>query len=560
MPHGFDSMFAWTIFIFLLTGFTLFCWMGSFYIFEHPEKASNYHLLKRLHKIEEPQRFEITTAPRGEFLKPSQLLQRYGVLTPMDIKRLNEKLFRNFLRNYHQTRELVTYATGMYKVLMVVPLTKKNIFYPGVVTLLQSLEEPKILLEQVFTSNLTNLPALEASVSLSQELKLEKPRDLSALIFLEMLSDGRLKLTTMPLLYGTYGTTGNRKSTFTLQPPENINIEAGLPLLSKKQVGSVNQTLSATSRKLTSVDSASTPSTPLNKENRLLSKVADEEHDLSKFAQADYRKPPEGRAERERVGQPSGAQIRSRQETLEEESIEVTEQSTLTVEFPKESTIPKAIPINKPTILPAIPLNAPSASKTSIDPKIQPTLLSISEPSQHEPATPATPSLAQPFSSTPTTLPSKPDDTTTSTLSSESISPAISTRTPENTTIPNNPSNNTWPLYDPGKMPRGRMLSPIEVEPLAQQGFSGERLYLSGDFAVIASSDHRALLRYQPASTNLPMSHLATIRVIVEYPSATIPPAIGTSLSQDCLHPLMVTDVKKETNGTINLYVRSIIK
>jgi hypothetical protein len=65
-----DGLFGWTVFIFLLIGFVFLCWMGSYYIFAHPEKAANHRLLMRLHKLEEPQRFEITAAPRGEFLKP----------------------------------------------------------------------------------------------------------------------------------------------------------------------------------------------------------------------------------------------------------------------------------------------------------------------------------------------------------------------------------------------------------------------------------------------------------------------------------------------------------
>ena len=36
-----DGLFGWTIFIFILIGFVFLCWMGSYYIFAHPEKATN---------------------------------------------------------------------------------------------------------------------------------------------------------------------------------------------------------------------------------------------------------------------------------------------------------------------------------------------------------------------------------------------------------------------------------------------------------------------------------------------------------------------------------------
>jgi hypothetical protein len=61
-------------------------------------------------------------------------------------------------------------------------------------------------------------------------------------------------------------------------------------------------------------------------------------------------------------------------------------------------------------------------------------------------------------------------------------------------------------------------------------------------------------------SSDLPIGRIGKIRIIVEYPPETRPPETGTSLSQDRLHPLMVTDVKKEKEGTMNIYLRSITK
>ncbi len=102
-------------------------------------------------------------------------------------------------------------------------------------------------------------------------------------------------------------------------------------------------------------------------------------------------------------------------------------------------------------------------------------------------------------------------------------------------------------------------MNPTEFPTLADQGFMGERLYVQGDFAVTASGEHRAVLRYQSATTDLPIGRTGKIRIIVDYPQGTIPPAEGVSLSQDRLHPLMITDVKKEKDGTIDLYVREIV-
>lgn len=540
MPHGFDSMFAWTIFIFLLTGFTFFCWMGSFYIFGHPEKVANYHLLKKLHKLEEPQRFEITAAPRGEFLKPSQLLERYGVLPPLEITRLNETWIRNFLRNYHQMRGLVAYATGTYKILMVAPLTQKNIFYPGMVTLLQSLEEPKVLLEQVFTSNNENLPALEASLVPGQEIKLEKPQDLSVIIFLEHLANGRLKFTTMPLLYGTYGTQGMGQNTFSLEPPEHLNIEGGLPILAKKQIQSFNQAPATTSQ----------PSMDLN------AQTAPEENPLNKQSSSQEIKRALVRINKEET-KPLPPKVPLVPQVVQEPTPSTALKTTQ--QIAPGANIPRAIPLNAPRILPAIPVTSPSTSQNSIDRTTKSNApMSLAAEKTTSPGSETTSSFIPSVASNTTPLPSP--QVVEPIQSSSPIENAPPQGGIENTSITSNPSLSTWPLYEPGKMPRGRLLGPKEFETLGDQGALGKRLYISGDFSVTASGDHNAVLRYQAGVMNLPVSLCASIRIIVDYPSGILPPAIGTSLSQDRLHPLMITDVKRETNGTLNIYVRSITK
>ena len=43
-----DNLFLWTVFILLLIGFAIACWLGSCYIFGHPENARSYKILKKL--------------------------------------------------------------------------------------------------------------------------------------------------------------------------------------------------------------------------------------------------------------------------------------------------------------------------------------------------------------------------------------------------------------------------------------------------------------------------------------------------------------------------------
>src|SRR5256886_16648950 len=94
--------FAWTVAILLLTGFALAAWLGSFYIFDQPERPDSYRILQRLHKIDPPKRFELTAAPAGEFLTAKQLYDRYIGMGRAELARANAELPRNYIRNYRQ--------------------------------------------------------------------------------------------------------------------------------------------------------------------------------------------------------------------------------------------------------------------------------------------------------------------------------------------------------------------------------------------------------------------------------------------------------------------------
>src|SRR5438270_1051871 len=115
-PRSRTNYFAWTVAILLLTGFTLAAWLGSFYIFDQPERPDSYRILQRLHKIELPKRFELTAAPAGEFLNAKQLYERYVEMGSAELAKTNAELARNYIRNYFQVRALVPYVGGRYKI------------------------------------------------------------------------------------------------------------------------------------------------------------------------------------------------------------------------------------------------------------------------------------------------------------------------------------------------------------------------------------------------------------------------------------------------------------
>src|SRR5256714_1734735 len=223
------NFFGWAVAILLLTGFAFAAWLGSFYFFGHPERPKSYRLLKKLHKSEPAKRFELTAAPAGEFLTSQQLYDRYIALSPTELTTLNAELARNYIRNFQQVRGLVPYVVGRFNIMQARELTLNDVFLSGMVALTNAVDHGELLMEHVYPADPQALPLMKQTLVTGLELKLERTHDLSAVIHAERLSDGRIMITAMPLLYGSY-TVMRGSGTFTLEPPLDLNLDAGWPL------------------------------------------------------------------------------------------------------------------------------------------------------------------------------------------------------------------------------------------------------------------------------------------------------------------------------------------
>src|SRR3954463_5209915 len=223
------NFFGWSVAILLLTGFALAAWLGSFYIFWQPERPQSYRILKKLHKIEPAKRFELTAAPAGEFLTAKQLYDRYIALSPTELTNLNAELTRNYIRNFQQVRGLVTYVVGRFNIMQARELTPNDIFLSGMVALTNAVDHGELLMEHVYPTDPQALPLMKQTLVTGLEIKLERTHDISAVVHAERLPDGRVLITTVPLLYGSYTVTKG-PGTFTLEPPYELNMAGGWPL------------------------------------------------------------------------------------------------------------------------------------------------------------------------------------------------------------------------------------------------------------------------------------------------------------------------------------------
>jgi hypothetical protein len=234
-PRQRVNYFAWTVVILLLTGFAFAAWLGSFYIFWQPERPDSYRLLRKLRRIDPPRRFELTAAPAGEFLNPKQLHDRYAPLGEAELSKANSELARNYIRNFQQVHGLVPYVVGRFRIIEVHQLGPADIFTSGMVALAAAIDNGEVLLEHVYPADRRDVPLMRQTLAPGLEIKLERSHDISAVIHADRTADGRILITAMPLLYGTYTVTRGT-GTFSLEPPLNLNLAAGWPLFKREEL------------------------------------------------------------------------------------------------------------------------------------------------------------------------------------------------------------------------------------------------------------------------------------------------------------------------------------
>src|SRR5205823_11179765 len=134
---------------------------------------------------------------------------------------------------------------------------------------------------------------------------------------------------------------------------------------------------------------------------------------------------------------------------------------------------------------------------------------------------------------------------------------------PADTTLASTAGGGTWKTYPPGKMPVGRLITPSDLKDLADRGIGGERVYLRGQFVVNFTEPNRAVLRPKTGLTDAVLKLARanqSIRVIVEFPAGYTPPARGTTVTRDEARPYEITEVRKDSEGQLNVFVREIMQ
>jgi len=228
-----------------------------------------------------------------------------------------------------------------------------------------------------------------------------------------------------------------------------------------------------------------------------------------------------------------------------------------------------AAPVEPPKVAvvtppPAKPTPTPKGGKLAKNKKTTPTPSPSRPPAmvaQNSPSPPPTPVKSP---AAPTPLP-----VTSPTVAIAATSPVATPAAPSPApSVPDNllastAGGGTWKTYPPGKMPVGRLITPSDLKDLADRGIGGERVYLRGQFIVNFTEPNRAVLRPKTGLTDAVLKLARanqSIRVIVEFPAGYTPPARGTTVTRDEARPYEITEVRKDSEGQLNVFVHEIMQ
>ncbi len=513
---GKDNIIAWTLALLLLVGLVAGAWVASYMIFSQPEKPFNYKILDRFGQLEDLKKFSPAEAPRGEFLSAVTAYERYINLPDYELNNRNQEMFRHYIENYSNLTDRLPYLVGKFKVVDSYTLSADDIIASGVVVVAESQEYPPVLVQCVYPCAERDASLLKRALQSGSIINLQRTKDLAAFLNISKTKDQRLVISVVPLLYGGY-TMASLDRAIQLAAPASLNVDAGWPVI-----------------KLNELRVPDTAYQEFLKQKQLTENKA------------------------------NAIPVLTPTDTVQP-AIPATSPST-----PALAINPDATPV---PVAPAVPLN--QASEQPVATAVKPsdiTAITTAKPEaeQDEPSTaialPDTATEPQTTNADPTPPQQTKQVAPASTAQGAPLKPFSESlqATPPTTAPATTPrsgsqdqSSTRWKLYSPGRMPRGRLLTPDKAARLAGSGTSGERLYLRGSFEVTAASQFTAVMRSRDGGFTIPGFRKPT-RIVVDYAEPGQAPAEGTAFTRGSLRPFQIIDVREGEDGVVNIITREI--
>jgi len=384
-------------------------------------------------------------------------------------------------------------------------------------------------MEHLYPANPEALPLMKQTLNVGLEIKLERSHDISSVIHAERLVDGRIMITAIPLLYGSYTVTRGL-GTFRLEPPLSLNMVAGWPLFKAPERKEIEQHYAENQQKSAiarggpiSVPGFSSNATPPPAVNELVR--VEQAIPIGPLPTA----PAIAKNEKLANPTPPPKGKRGRKQKLESPP-------------PAVATPSQPVIAQKPV--------APSATPFTLASAATPPKLSVTTPAPAaNTANAQAPAVAQ--------AASVPSPTPVPVLPAQPAPPDAS-----NVALASNAGGGSWKTFSPGKMPLGRLIGTTDLRDVAERGLAGERVYLKGQFVVNFSDANKAVLRPRTKLTEkvLHFGGGSSTRIIVEFPAGYVPPRQGTEVNRDEQRPYEITEVRKQEDGQLNVFVREIMQ
>src|SRR5439155_19706495 len=402
------------------------------------------------------------------------------------------------------------------------------VFTSGMVALTNAIDNGQLVMEHLYPAKPEAVRLMKQTLTVGLEVKLERTHDISAVIHAERMADGRIMITAVPLLYGSYTVTRGL-GTFRLEPPLSLNLAAGWPLFKAPERNSIEQRYAEYQKKAAvaqgrpiSIPGISPSATPPPAANELV-----------RVEQAiPLGTPPTGRvvAKNEKLANPTPPPKGRRWGKKQK------------LESPPPAVTPAPVIAQKPSAPKATPFTVASAATPPNIPAATP-------------APAATASNAQPAAVA--QAPSVPTPTPVSVLPAQPV-PADAS----NVALASTAGGCSWKTFPPGRMPLGRLIGTGDLRDVAEHGLAGARVYLKGQFVVNFSEANKAVLRPRTKLTDkgLHLGGGSSTRIIVEFPSGYVPPPQGAVVSRDEMRPYESTEVRKQEDGQLNVFVREIMQ
>jgi len=230
------GIFWWTIAIVVLMALAAFSWIGSIYVFTHPEKPFSNQLLARIHRLEPIRQFNEKDRPVGKSLTPPELYQKFYPFTADNLSNHNGLLRRNYLTNYTSREEKPYYVRGRFRVVHARALQEGDVFPCGVVARAVAVNEDgkefrNVIVEYVLP---TAKPVAGGEFTPGDMLDIDsrpsKKRLYGAVFNISRMNDDVLVFTVVPLAYGEHLIEPVQHRVLNAVPPARLNMKGNLPM------------------------------------------------------------------------------------------------------------------------------------------------------------------------------------------------------------------------------------------------------------------------------------------------------------------------------------------